>query len=236
MKLIRFTAANDIDVEFLDEHHFIKPRTTYSNFIVGAIKNPFDKIVQRRGYIGIGPYPTDRDGYKEIYNCWHNMLDRCYDDRLQDENRSYFGYVECVPEWFNYQEFARWFEENKYAVDGRLHIDKDILYPGNKIYSPYHCLLVPQRINMLFLNKQNSRGLPNGIMKKGDLYYASYNKKHLGVADTIEEAYELYANEKKKAIVAVAEEFKHIVPTKVYEALMSYEVRIENDKNYNPAN
>ena len=62
-----------------------------------------------------------------------------------------------------FQNFAKWFDDNKYEVDGRLHIDKDILYPNCKIYSPETCLLIPQRINMLFLNKPNKRGLPNGI-------------------------------------------------------------------------
>lgn len=33
---------------------------------------------------------------------------------------------------------------NKYECDERLYIDKDILYPGNKVYSPDTCLLVPQ--------------------------------------------------------------------------------------------
>ena len=72
--------------------------------------------------------------------------------------------------WHNYQNFAQWFNENRYDVEGRLHIDKDILYPGNKIYCPDTCLLVPQRINMLFLNKPNKRGLPNGIIKSSDKY------------------------------------------------------------------
>ena len=65
----------------------------------------------------------------------------------------------------NFQNFAQWYDNHKYECDGRLHIDKDIKYPGNKLYSPYHCILVPQRINMLFSNKLNKRGLPNGIDK-----------------------------------------------------------------------
>ena len=61
------------------------------------------------------------------------------------------------------QIFSDWSDENKYKCGERLHIYKDILYPGNKIYSPDTCILVPQRINLLFMNKPNKRGLPNGI-------------------------------------------------------------------------
>ena len=91
--------------------------------------------------------------------------------------------------WHNYQNFAQWFNENRYDVEGRLHIDKDILYPGNKIYCPDTCLLVPQRINMLFLNKPNKRGLPNGIIKSSDRYLVKYCGVEYGYENTLEEAF-----------------------------------------------
>ena len=141
--------------------------------------------------------------------------------------------IEATPEeWMNFQNFAEWYYANQYEVKGRLHIDKDILYPGNKFYSPYHCLLVPQRINMLFTNKSNKRGLPNGIKRNGNKYQVQYNTQCLGSSDTLEEAYELYAKRKKEVIVEVANEYRNIIPDKVYQALLNYEVRIENDKNY----
>ena len=31
-----------------------------------------------------------------------------------------------------------------------MRVHKDILYKGNKIYSPHHCIFVPQRINLQF--------------------------------------------------------------------------------------
>ena len=117
-------------------------------------------------------------------------------------------------------------------MHGRLHIDKDIKYPGNKLYSPYHCLLVPQRINMLFSNKPNKRGLPNGIVKYKEGYLAKYAGKDLGKYPTLEEAYSIYSNAKKDVIITIANEYKNQIPEEVYTALLNYEVRIENDKNY----
>ena len=52
---------------------------------------------------------------------------------------------------------------------------------------------------------------------------------------TLEEAYYEQTKKKKEAIVQVANEYKNIIPEKVYNALLSYEFKIENDKNYKVA-
>ena len=152
----------------------------------------------------------------------------CYPDRYP----AYFGkYIVC-DEWHNYQNFAKWFEENRYEVNERLHIDKDILFPRTNIYSPETCLLVSQTINMMFMNKPNKRGLPNGIVQYKSGYLAKYNHQQLGIYQTVELAYEAYSNEKEKAIKELAEKYKNIIPKRVYDALYAYKVDINNDKNY----
>lgn len=233
MKIIRINNSSDIDVEFLDEHHFIKNHVAYSNFVRGSIKNPFDKTIYGIGYFGVGDIESSKNGETtSVYNCWMNMIGRCYEDKYKDKYKSYYKISEVCAEWLNFQNFGRWYEENTYDIDGRLHLDKDILYPGNKIYSPYHCLLVPQRINMLFTNKPNSNGLPNGITKTNNGWYkAIYNTKKLGIFEDLNDAYKSYAKEKERCIKEIAEEYKEIIPQNVYEALLNYKVRIENDKN-----
>ena len=52
MKIIAYRKHSDIDVEFLDEHHYVKRHSTYTNFVKGEIKNPFDKITFGVGYLG----------------------------------------------------------------------------------------------------------------------------------------------------------------------------------------
>lgn len=234
MKIVKIVKENDIDVEFLDEHHFIKTHTTYGNFKNGCIKNPYDKTCWGVGYIGVGKYIRhNSDGNMNIvYNVWRSMIERCYSERHKDAHRSYYGISECCEEWWNYQTFAEWYKANEYGCEGRLHLDKDILIEGNKLYSPDRCLLVPQRINLLFMNKSNNRGLPNGVYKNKDGYYAKLKSKDLGTYATIEDAYRAYAKERKRVVIEVANEFKGKIPTKVYDALMGHEFRIENDKNY----
>ena len=94
------------------------------------------------------------------------------------------------------------------------------------------CMLVPQRINMLFANKPNKRGLPNGIVQYKHGYLVKYASEEYGIKETLDEAFELYADKKKEAIINIANEYKSVIPNKLYEALLSYEVRIDVDKNY----
>lgn len=232
MKIVRIKNADNIYIEFQDEHHYVR-RTTYNNFKQGSISNPYFPTVCGMGYLGVGRFATNNNCVE--YVAWKDMLERCYSEKDKNDHLSYFGISEVCRDWWDYQNFGEWYEANKYEVNERLHLDKDILFAGNKIYSSYHCLLVPQRINMLFLNKPNNRGLPNGIKlyKKG--YLAKYNGEELGVYPTLEDAYEVYANAKEKKIKEVADEYRGIIPERVYEALYDYKVRIENDKNYKPS-
>lgn len=236
MKIIRYGSSNDIDVMFMDEHNYIVKHAVYQNFKKGNMKNPYDKSVYGIGYLGVGEHQTKINNKRVCaYNIWHSMIRRCYEESCSDIYGAYYDICTVSSKWLCYQNFADWFESNKYECEGRLHLDKDILYPGNKIYSPDTCLLVPQRINMLFTNKENSRGLPNGIMQVNDKYSAKYNNIELGIYDSLEEAYAVYAIEKEKHIKQVADEYKDKIPEYVYEALYRYKVDIRNDKNLTAA-
>lgn len=234
MRIIRYGDWNDIDIEFLDDFHYIKRHQTYSNFKNGSIKNPYDKNVYGIGYLGEGNHiikiGTDKS---QPYKAWHELIARCYAEKKKDTFPAYYNICTVCDEWLCYNTFADWYVKNQYEVNERLHLDKDILYPGNKIYSPDTCLLVPQRINMLFSNRSNDRGLPNGIRRTdGGKYSAKYGGKDIGTYLTLEEAYVEYAKVKEKRIREVADEYKNIIPEKVYKALYNYRVKIENDKNY----
>lgn len=232
MKIIKYNKHSDIIVEFQDEHKF-KKKTTYGNFKKGQIKNPYDKTIYGIACLGEGEYLTKGSYYPtKVYTCWLHLIERCCVERKSKIYPAYYGTCEVCQEWMVFQNFARWWNDNYYVVNERLHLDKDILFPGNKIYSPKTCLLVPQRINMLFLNKPNKNGLPNGIRKCKDGYSAIYNQEDLGIYSTVEKAYTAYAKKKKETIIQIADEYKGIIPDKLYNALYEYEVDIHNDKNY----
>ena len=104
-----------------------------------------------------------------------------------------------------------------------MHLDKDILHKGNKVYAPENCLIVPQRINMLFSHKPNKYGLPNGVKPTSSgKFEAKYNKQYLGIFNTLEEAEMAHKESKRKAIKEVAEDYKPYIPDKVYKALLAW--------------
>lgn len=235
MKIVRYGAYDDMDVEFLDDFHFVKEHVTYSNFKRGEIKNPYDKILFEVGYLGVGKWKSRYDKkIFDVYLSWMHMLERCYDSEQKDKYPAYYNKCTVSMVWHDFQNYANWYDENKYNIgDEVLHLDKDIKYPKNTIYSPYSCILVPQRINELFTCKPKGNGLPVGIsISQSGKYVASYNGKYLGTYSELDDAYKMYAKSKEAAIRKVANEYKGIIPDSTYEILMNYKVLIENDKNY----
>lgn len=226
MKIIAYRGAEDIDIEFQDEFHYVKEHQIYVNFKSGAIKNPYDRNICGVGYMGVGKYHSKHSNgvHTAEYQNWIAMIRRCYDVDRKSTYPAYYGICEVCEEWHNFQIFARWYEENYYQVgDERMHIDKDILVKGNKIYSPETCILVPQRINMLFMKKPNKYGLPNGVKPRANgRYEAKYNGRQLGVYDTLELAVIAHDEEKLKAIIEIANDYKDKIPGKLYEALINW--------------
>lgn len=75
-------------------------------------------------------------------------------------------------------------------------IDKDILLANNNIYSPLTCIIVPQRINLIFLGKRSATRIHTGVRRYGKTYSATYNTRLLGYYDTPESAVEAHNSEK----------------------------------------
>ena len=117
-------------------------------------------------------------------------------------------------------------------------LDKDILYKGNKIYSPETCIFAPHRINTLFTKRDRSRGeSPIGTSpRKNGKYVAQCNlinpetgkskKETLGLYDTQEKAFEVYKYYKEKNIKEVADYFKEYIPEILYNGMYNYQVEI----------
>ena len=89
-----------------------------------------------------------------FYLRWKSMLKRCYSDKHQERHPTYKGCSVCE-EWLKFSNFKAWMETQEWQ--GKQ-LDKDILFPGNKVYSPETCVFVDRRVNTFVTERNSSRG------------------------------------------------------------------------------
>lgn len=225
--IIEYVGSKKVLVEFNDKYKY-QYWTSYGNFQRGQLTNPYEcRGKDGLGFIGVGEY-NSKD-HKVAYAKWKSMIDRCTRFR-----KSSASYVDCeICEGLeNFQNFAKWYYENEYQCNEPLCIDKDILTHGNKIYSPDTCILVPQRINLLFIKEYARRGdLPIGVIKHGNGYSVhcsldNHTKNYIGFYYDPILAFAAYKEAKEKYIKEVADSYKNIIPQKIYEAVINYRIEI----------
>lgn len=235
MVIKEYRSTRDVDVYF-PKYNWVAKNTRYDNFKNGKIKCPYEPRYFGVGYLGEGKYTVSENGkLKKEFKIWYDMIKRCYDPKYQEEHSTYKG---CKVEDYllNFQYMAEWINENYYEVSGeKMCLDKDILYKGNKVYSRETCIFVPERINLLFVKSNKSRGdspigtypLPSGNYRA--MCSNGYGKNiPLGVYSTPEEAFKRYKRCKENYIKQVADEYKGRIPDKLYNALYSYEIEIDD--------
>lgn len=143
-------------IDYIDRHHVLikfeeRPGlqlwSTLQNIKKGQIKNPYHKSVYDIGYYGEGKYTARINNEKtEEYIKWFSMFNRCYNEKYHEKQPTYIG-CSVAEEFWNFQNFAEWYNEKKYDCNYPLELDKDLLFEGNKIYAPSRCCLLPKEIN-----------------------------------------------------------------------------------------
>ena len=239
MIIKEYRGCMDIDVYF-PEYNWTFEHTRYYNFKNGTIKCPYEPGYYGKGYLGEGKYKMSENSKStDEYEIWYRMLERCYDPKFQERESTYKG---CTVEnnWLNFQHMAEWIEDNYYEIPGeRMHLDKDILCKGNKIYSRETCIFVPSRINTLFIKCDKSRGKdPIGVTELPSGNYKvecrnGYGKHvYLGTYSTKKEAFHVYKQYKEKVIKETIDSYKGKIPEPYYsrlkEAMYNYEVEIDD--------
>lgn len=163
------------------------------------IKNPLKPSIQGKGYIGEGPHLSYKNNKKtKEYSAWTDMLNRCYSEKYHERRPTYKD-CSVSKDWLNFQNFATWFKANYFEG---CQIDKDLKYPGNKVYSEDTCLMLTAEQNSFLICKQS----------KGICWISSRKKFKAGVRgeskrfDTEEEALEWYKEKKFSAINIITED------------------------------
>lgn len=231
MEIIKDYGFLNLTIKF--SNGYITKNRTYQEFKNGSIKNPYYPEVCNIGYVGEGKYIPKKD--KKAYSYWHSMIVRCYDKRYQKNQKTYEDCAVCN-EWHNFQNFAKWYYNNYYEInDERIQLDKDILFKGNKIYSPDTCCFVPQRINNLFTKNNKIRGkYLIGVNYNKRKRYKNFSsclnengkQKFLGYYETELEAFKVYKKYKEKYIKEVADEYKDKIPKVLYNAMYNWKVEV----------
>lgn len=223
-----YRGSEDCDVQF--DNGVVLENRTFGNITLGRLKNPYHPSVCGVGYVGLGKYKAKRNGtLTNAYNIWAHMIKRCYSVASLREKPTYIG-CSVDERWHNFQVFAEWFAHN-YVEWWSL--DKDILFKGNKIYSPETCCFVPQEINKLFVKANKTRGnLPIGVSSSSRKFEAALSKggkrEIVGYFRTPEKAFKAYKRAKEKEIKDVARVCKNLITEPCYQALINYKVEIND--------
>ena len=235
--IVEYVDSRNITVQFKATGELVK--TDYGTFVKGEVKSHFTPTVFGVGTTGLEPTRDENGERLDSYVCWQNMLKRCYSVKFQEKHQTYIGCSVC-DDWLYYPNFKKFYNENYYKINNKAsQLDKDILIKSNKIYSPDTCVFVPNFINSLFTKSQKRRGeLPIGVSyhKASKKYQSNLSvfkdgkavKKHLGLFDTPEEAFEVYKRAKEEYIKEIADNYKDEIPVELYEAMYSYRVEIND--------
>ena len=146
------------------------------------------------------------------YRTWSNMLARCYSPVFHATHPSYYD-CSVDPQWFRFSNFAEWFSQQK--TTNRV-LDKDLIVPGNRIYSPVTCIMLPSRVNALFTSSKGRGALPRGVdvargkRKKKFRAQLDINGKRvtLGYFQKSEDAEICYADSKASLIRSLYQELR----------------------------
>ena len=145
-----------------------------------------------------------------FYQAWVNVLERCYSSEFHKSRPTYIGCT-TSKEWLLFSNFKLWMVKQDWK--GK-HLDKDIIFPGNKHYSSENCVFVTLKLNNLLVDHGAKRGkYPIGVSFDDttlNKFKACCNvdgkTKTLGRFKTPQEANNIYREFKSKLIVSVAKQ------------------------------
>lgn len=118
-----------------------------------------NKLVYGVGVNDADYFVAKKEGGKIVWVCpyyrtWTSMLFRAYSNKHKQRQPTYEGVTVCE-EWRSFMRFRAWMVEQDWK--GK-HLDKDILFEGNKVYSPTTCVFVDGIVNTFLNDSAASRG------------------------------------------------------------------------------
>ena len=201
--------------------------TSTNQLKIGTVKSKLVPSVAGVGYVGEGDYSFSSN--VRACKSWFRMLHRCYVMAGKEGYLSYKGCSVCK-EWHNFQNFAKWFEENFTEGTEGWALDKDLRIKGNKEYSPKACSAVPVEVNC---SLQNTEGVDFYYCVKRKKYSAfvsiSNNTIFLGRYTFKIDAMKAYKKAKEAGLKTLANKWKDVIHPEVYKTLSEHIVEIPDE-------
>lgn len=203
----------------------------------GKVANVFARSVYGVGYIGEGAYKLNSNNDPVCSSTWHHMIERCY--HLEIQKNKYPTYIGCSVEekWHNFQNFADFYYKDPWRQEGWC-LDKDIISPGNKVYSAENCAFLPREINNLLCSSKARRGeWLIGVSKvservnKSKPFFArvvDIGKEYCSYFATELEAFYFYKENKERIIQDRVKKYDRLVDPRVLESLSKWRVNIDD--------
>ena len=232
-KIVKYSDAYDVEIQFVNTgYEMVAHLGSIKN---GKVKDPYAPSVYGIGVLG-AKYPSrEGDRNTKEYMLWCSMLQRCYSTTLKKKRPTYEG-CEVSENFKSFEYFYEWCQKQIGFDNEDWHLDKDLLMEGNKVYSENICVFIPSEINSLLTKRTASRG--NHLIgvcwcKRDKAFIARVNKnkgrsEYLGSFNTEIEAFNAYKVAKESFIKEQAEKWKDKIDERAYNALMNYEVSIDD--------
>ena len=144
------------------------------------------------------------------YVAWTGMLGRAYDDKLRSIRPTYWDVTVC-DEWYSFSAFREWMAGQDWQ--GK-ELDKDILFLGNKVYSPDTCVFVESVVNSFTVDGGAVRGewplgvnlnKQNGKFKSSCRNPFTKKQEYLGYFDCPQEAHLVWKKRKHELACQLAD-------------------------------
>ena len=169
--------------------------------VYGVGRNDADYVVEKRETIG---YVNGKQKQKLVWTCpfyqtWKRMLIRCYYAKYKDAYSTYKG-CSVSEEWKVFSNFRAWMVTQDW--EGK-HLDKDLLFEGNMVYSENTCVFVTRTVNNFIIDSASSRGewmigvsWSNGKFRSTCSNPFTKRREHLGYFDSEQEAHNAWVERK----------------------------------------
>ena len=115
-----------------------------ADYVVQKIETVEVSGVRKRKLVWECPY----------HRAWKDMMVRCYSEKFQERNPTYIGCT-VSEEWKRFSNFRKWMLAQDFEG---MQLDKDLIFSGNKVYSPETCVFVTQTVNKFTTDCGASRG------------------------------------------------------------------------------